>query len=49
MFLPLAYGAGPYLGYGLLGVWIMQAVHRCIQAGVFTAMWRGGQWATVRL
>ncbi|MEE2788357.1 MAG: MATE family efflux transporter [Myxococcota bacterium] len=47
--LPLAYLCGPYLGYGLLGVWIAQGVYRVLQAGVFIYLWRGDRWTHVSL
>ena len=49
LFLPAAYVVGPVLGFGLVGVWAAQVVHRFLQAGCFAAMWRGGRWAEVKL
>jgi putative MATE family efflux protein len=49
IFLPLAYWVGPVLGYGLLGVWVVQAAYRAIQAGVFAWLWQHGTWAHVKL
>ncbi len=49
LFLPLAYVVGPLLGLGLLGIWVVQAVHRALQAACFAVMWRGDGWATVHL
>lgn len=49
LFLPLAYVFGPILGYGLLGIWAVQAAHRALQAGCFTLMWHRGEWASIRL
>ncbi len=49
LFLPAAYVVGPYLGYGLVGIWIAQAVYRAVQAGIFAALWRGGRWASVEV
>ncbi len=49
LFLPAAYVVGPLLGYGLLGIWIAMAGHRLVQAGCFSAMWRGTRWAQVEL
>lgn len=43
-FLPLAYVVGPWLGYGLSGIWLVQAVQRAIQAGLFAAVWRSPSW-----
>ncbi|MEQ9502382.1 MAG: MATE family efflux transporter [Deltaproteobacteria bacterium] len=49
LFLPAAYVVGPYLGYGLIGIWIAQAVYRAVQAGIFAALWKGGRWAAVEV
>jgi MATE family multidrug resistance protein len=49
LFLPAAYVFGPMLGYGLLGIWVVQAVHRAIQAGAFAFMWHRGGWAKARV
>ena len=48
-FLPLAWLVGPYLGYGLLGVWMVQAVYRLFQALMFIFAWHRGEWATIKL
>lgn len=44
IFLPFAFIVGPVLGYGLLGVWLLQGGSRGIQAFLFTQMWRGRKW-----
>ncbi len=44
LFLPAAYLVGPVLGYGLLGIWILQGLYRVTQAGVFSTLWLRGQW-----
>jgi putative MATE family efflux protein len=49
LFLPVAYLVGPVLGFGLLGIWLAQAVQRGLQAAAFAGMWRAGKWADVRL
>jgi len=46
-FLPLAYIVGPILGFGLLGVWLLQGGGRAIQAYVFMQMWRGKKWQSI--
>jgi putative MATE family efflux protein len=43
-FLPLAYLVGPFLGFGLLGVWLLQGASRALQAFLYTEMWRGRKW-----
>ena len=48
-FLPVAYIAGPVLGLGLLGVWIVNLIYRAGQAYVYTRLWSQGKWATVKI
>jgi len=47
VFLPLAYLVGPVLGFGLLGVWILQGGGRALQAYLFVHMWRGRKWQNI--
>jgi multidrug resistance protein, MATE family len=49
LFLPLAYVAGPVLGYGLTTIWIGLTVYRALQTGVFTAAWERRDWARIRI
>ena len=44
IFLPLAYLVGPFLGFGLLGVWLLQGGSRALQSFLYTEMWRGRKW-----
>ncbi|MDA0679155.1 MAG: MATE family efflux transporter [Proteobacteria bacterium] len=44
VFLPLAYLVGPFLGFGLLGVWILQGGSRALNSFLFIEMWRGRKW-----
>lgn len=46
-FLPLAYLVGPVLGYGLLGVWIINLLYRIGQATIYTQQWAGRKWAGI--
>ena len=48
-FLPMAYLAGPVMGLGLLGIWIMQALYRTLQGGVFWWYWEQRRWAKIQL
>lgn len=48
-FLPLAYLVGPWLGNGLLAVWLLQAAYRFLQTLTVIHMWRDGRWAAVRV
>jgi Na+-driven multidrug efflux pump len=44
VFLPLAWFAGPVLGFGLIGVWLLQGGSRALQSFLFVEMWRGRKW-----
>lgn len=43
--LPLAYVAGPILGFGLLGIWITQELYRGAQLMIYWRVWQNGRWA----
>lgn len=44
LLLPLAYMVGPVLGFGLLGIWILQGGTRSLQSAVFLLKWKNRQW-----
>lgn len=46
-FLPLAYVVGPVLGFGLLGVWILNGIYRAGQALVCAWQWHSRRWAGI--
>ncbi len=48
-FLPLAYIIGPVLGYGLLGIWLAQAVQRLITSLLLCGLWLKRGWAGIEL
>jgi MATE family multidrug resistance protein len=48
-FLPVAYIVGPILGYGLVGVWIVNGLYRMGQALICVQQWRGRKWAEIEL
>ena len=48
-FLPAAYVAGPVLGFGLLGIWIMNSFYRVGQALVCAQQWHGRKWAHIEI
>jgi MATE family multidrug resistance protein len=48
-FLPLAWIAGPVLGFGLLGVWLLNSVYRAGQAVTSAVQWAGRKWADIRI
>lgn len=43
-FLPMAWFVGVYLHYGLLGIWLVQLVHRTLSAGLFMLIWQRRAW-----
>ena len=47
--LPLAYVVGPVLGYGLLGVWIINGVYRVGQALNCGTQWGSRKWAHIKV
>ncbi|GAA5120998.1 MATE family efflux transporter [Alloalcanivorax gelatiniphagus] len=48
-FLPLAYIIGPVLGYGLLGIWLAQAVQRLITSVLLCGLWTRRGWTAIEL
>lgn len=49
LFLPLAFLVGPTLGFGLIGVWLLQGGYRILMSGTFALMWRGGGWRRIQV
>ena len=48
-FLPAAYIAGPLMGFGLLGVWVINGVYRVAQALVCAQQWAGRKWTGIEI
>jgi putative MATE family efflux protein len=48
-FLPLAYLFGPVLGFGLLGVWIVNGIYRVGQALNCGTQWASRKWAHIQI
>ncbi len=48
-FLPLAYVVGPVLGFGLLGVWVVNVLYRTGQAIASARLWADRRWAEIKL
>ncbi len=48
-FLPFAFIAGPVLGFGLLGVWVINGIYRVGQAVVCVQHWSRRQWTGIKL
>lgn len=44
LFLPLAWWVGIGLGYGLLGIWLIQLVYRLINSAGFLWVWQRRRW-----
>jgi MATE family multidrug resistance protein len=49
IFLPLAYLAGPVLGFGLLGVWVVNGLYRVGQAVNSGTQWAGRKWSNIQI
>ncbi len=47
--LPIAYLIGPTLGFGLIGVWVVQLSYRTLQSGIFAVLWKRGEWKTIEV
>lgn len=47
--LPLVYLVGPVMGFGLLGVWLVQGGGRALQTVVFAALWQKDGWQKIKL
>ncbi len=48
-FLPAAYIVGPMLGYGLLGIWVINSFYRVGQALVCAQQWHTRKWAGIEV
>ncbi len=48
-FLPVAYIVGPVMGFGLLGIWIVNGLYRSGQAIACVQQWSGRHWAGIKL
>jgi Na+-driven multidrug efflux pump len=48
-FLPLAFVAGPVLGFGLLGIWLVNSAYRTGQAVVCIQSWAARRWVGIKL
>jgi len=48
-FLPLAFLVGPVLGFGLVGVWIVNGIYRVGQAVNCGTQWAGRKWAGIAI
>ncbi|MGD8347490.1 MAG: MATE family efflux transporter, partial [Lysobacterales bacterium] len=48
-FLPLAFVVGPVLGFGLIGVWILNSIYRAGQAVNCATQWAGRKWTHISI
>ena len=48
-YLPLAWLFGPYLGFGLLGIWVVQVVHRSFSSLIFIKLWKQQKWQHIEI
>ncbi len=49
VFLPIAYLVGPYLGFGLTGIWVSQVGYRALLALFMAMLWQKRTWSTVKV
>jgi putative MATE family efflux protein len=49
VFLPLAYIAGPVLGFDLFAIWVLQALYRLLQSAIFFTLWHRGGWTGIEI
>lgn len=49
LFLPAAYLVGPWLGGGLLAIWLAMTVYRGVQALVLLWIWQRRGWQSIRI
>ena len=47
--LPAAWFVGPYLGFGLLAMWLMFSGYRIIQTVILAMLWARGDWASIKV
>jgi multidrug resistance protein, MATE family len=48
-FLPVVWIVGPYLGFGLLQIWLVQMAYGVLATTLITAIWAGGKWKTIKI
>jgi len=48
-YLPLAWLVGPYLGGGLVAIWLVQLLHRAGSSVVFAYIWSRRRWSAIAL
>lgn len=48
-YLPLAWLIGPYLGFGLTGIWLLQVIHRALSSLAFIYIWKQKRWVHIHL
>jgi len=48
-FLPLAYVVGPLLGFGLVGVWVINVIYRVGQAINCGTQWASSKWTGIQI
>ena len=47
VFLPGVWIVGPYLGYGILEIWLVQVLYGMLSTVLITSLWVGGKWKTL--
>jgi Na+-driven multidrug efflux pump len=49
LMLPLAYTAGPILGYGILAIWIVLSLWRALGCFIYGFLWHNRGWAEIHV
>ncbi|MCW9017044.1 MAG: hypothetical protein OQJ89_08780, partial [Kangiellaceae bacterium] len=49
LFLPVIWIVVHYFEFGLLEVWLIQAIYGLLTAALMTALWIDGRWKTIKL
>jgi len=48
-FLPVVWIVGPYLGFGLLQIWLVHMAYGVLATTLITAIWAGGGWKKIKI
>ena len=48
-FLPLAWLFGPFFGFGLIGIWLVQVVYRFLSSIMFIRIWSLRSWQNIKI
>ncbi len=48
-FLPAVWIVGPYLGFGLLQIWLVHMAYGALATTLITSIWAGGRWKKIKI